>query len=203
MRDEFARVGLDKIRFLENQGYSISENGSRHSWAAEPPMHNDPLGTDPYLTVHATLDDLVAELLRDLGYIPDEIALALCWVNNLKVYEHITTVWFSPDDVTKESYATAGDTARALLKQKGIKHNTHPSFYTGSLDLKRRYIAELLYEAYDFNATVEYSNGWEDAKENLVQRAVFLEQKGEDSLMVIFRVAFKRGSAEAEGRSIE
>jgi hypothetical protein len=69
--------------------------------------------------------------------------------------------------------------------------------------VKRRYIAEMLYDAYDFNATVEHSNGWEDAKEDSVQRAVFLQQKGKNSLMVTFRVTFKRGSAEAESRSVE
>jgi hypothetical protein len=210
---EFARVGVDKVEFIESRGYRICDNGITHGWYAllpgETEFRSDGENQN-YLGFFSSLDELVSELLEQLGYygkaepvIPDEIALALCWAHNLKVYEHITSVWFSPDDVTNESYATAGDTARALLKQKGIKHNTHPSFYTGALDVKRRYIAEILYDAYDFNATVEHGNGWEDAKEDSVQRAVFLQQKGKDSLMVTFRVTFKRGSAEAESRSVE
>lgn len=206
IQQEFVRVGLDKIRFIEDRGYSIFENGSRQSWYASSPtmqLEEDAFGNQQYLSVHATLDDMVVELLGELGYIPDEVALALCWVNNLKVHEHITTVWFSPDDPKNESYATAGDAARAVLAAKGIKHTTHPSFYTGTLGEKRRYIAQLLYTAYDFNADVVDSNGWEDEKIDRVQRVVFLHQKGQDSLKVIFRVDFKRGSAEAENRSVE
>jgi hypothetical protein len=70
IEQEFHRVGLEKIRFIQSRGYSILENGSRNGWYATSPtmqLDEDEFGNQHYLSVFPTLDQLVEELLQELG----------------------------------------------------------------------------------------------------------------------------------------
>jgi hypothetical protein len=58
------------IRFIQAHGYSIFENGSRNGWYATSPtmqLAEDEFGNEHYLSVFPTLDQLVKELLEELG----------------------------------------------------------------------------------------------------------------------------------------
>jgi hypothetical protein len=70
IEQEFHRVGIEKIRFIQSRGYSIIENGSRNGWYATSPtmqLDEDEFGNQHYLSVFPTLDQLVEELLQEPG----------------------------------------------------------------------------------------------------------------------------------------
>ena len=200
---ECERVGAHRVRFIEAQGYRIFENGSGNGWYALLPGVTEFVETEfshNHVGYYSTLDDLVAEMLESLEYIPDEVALALCWIHHL-TEPVLSSGWFSPE--ANGRFATAGEAARAALAARGVRHCTPLDYETSDFEERRKYIAELVYEYEAFDSQVEAVNGWEDSGEDMLQRAVFLKSPGnEPSRKVTFRVTFKRNSAEFESRSV-
>jgi hypothetical protein len=199
---EVQRVGAAQVRFIEEKGYVIRENGSGSCWYAVKPGATSNEDRD-YLGFFATLDDLVEQLLEKLDYLPDEVALGLCMTCGLSVLPHTEPTpgsrWFNL--VSEGAFETAGDAARAALSMSGISTTLTGCRMTKSVEFTRRKVADAMFGTHEYDAVVK-TTAW-DARGDRMERALFLREDDGSTRKIVFCVTFKPNSAEPDGWSVQ